>query len=343
MIIYWIMFGLAVAAIGVSATPTFERSQRRVYLIILAVFFVLVVGLRDEVGGDWTQYLAAYERAKFGALFDSFYTISRDPGYSTLNWISAQVNGGVQLVNLMVGLILMTGLTMFAFRQPRPELVFVAAVPYLIIVIGMGYSRQAAAIGIELIALCYLAENKTLKYIFWIIIASLFHKSAVLMLPVAALISKQNVAWRMLWVGATSALAAYYVLAAQSDHLWEHYVTQQRESTGALIRVLMNACAAIVFLLYRDYLTDQEHDRNLYTIMAIVSLASIPLTFFASTATDRVALYLIPLQLFVCGRASRVNMRYAGIATVVFYAAVQFVWLNFASHAFAWLPYRLCF
>ena len=334
------MFGLAVFSIGVSKLPTFELSQQRYYLLIISGIFVVMIGLRHEVGGDWTQYQAMYERAQLGELSEILFISSSDPGYSVLNWISVQADGGVYLVNMLVGLILLTGITMFAFRQPRPELVFVASVPYLIIVIGMGYSRQAAAIGFELIALCYLAENKSVKYVSLILVAALFHKSAVLMLPMAALISRRNLPWRLVWVGATGALAAYFILGDRGDVLWQNYVTTEKESGGTLIRVLMNGCAAVVFLIYRNVLTDDEHDRTLYTLMSLVSLASIPLSFLASTATDRVALYLIPLQLFVCGRADRISFRYAGIGTVGFYAAVQFVWLMFATHAFAWLPYQ---
>jgi hypothetical protein len=28
------------------------------------------------------------------------------------------------------------------------------------------------------------------------------------------------------------------------------------------------------------------------------------------------------------------------VAVVLYYALIQFVWLNYASHAFAWLPYQ---
>ena len=78
----------------------------------------------------------------------------------------------------------------------------------------------------------------------------------------------------------------------------------------------------------------------------------------SSTAVDRVALYLQPLQLMVfanlpealgrrrCaknGTAIRSgNLTNSGwvLLVLAYYGAVEFVWLNFASHAPAWLPYR---
>ena len=81
-----------------------------------------------------------------------------------------------------------------------------------------------------------------------------------------------------------------------------------------------------------------------FSIAAFVSLL---LLFYleSSTAVDRLALYLIPLQLVVLsgvptafGQRGRPNGQY--VALVIAYSAmIQFVWLNYAAHAGDWLPY----
>jgi hypothetical protein len=66
----------------------------------------------------------------------------------------------------------------------------------------------------------------------------------------------------------------------------------------------------------------------------------------SSTAVDRVALYWIPLQLFVLSRLPNALGHRGGknavwvYAVVAYSATVQFTWLFFAQTAFAWLPYR---
>ena len=61
----------------------------------------------------------------------------------------------------------------------------------------------------------------------------------------------------------------------------------------------------------------------------------------SSTAVDRLALYIIPLQLAVLSRLPRAFdsglLRYAVMA---YSALVLFVWLTFAKHADYWLPYQ---
>jgi len=66
----------------------------------------------------------------------------------------------------------------------------------------------------------------------------------------------------------------------------------------------------------------------------------------SSTAVDRIALYVIPLQLFVFSSLPGL-VRDRGTSTalilgVVAYSfAVQFVWLNYADNAMEWVPYRV--
>ncbi|WP_259303618.1 EpsG family protein [Thermomonas sp. S9] len=108
----------------------------------------------------------------------------------------------------------------------------------------------------------------------------------------------------------------------------------------------MNAVPAVLFLIFRKRLAPDRVERKLWVWMALFAIACIPLVSQASTAVDRVALYFIPLQLFVFSRIARlaVAARRKGILVVsvmAYYAAVQLVWLNFATHSQYWIPYRI--
>jgi hypothetical protein len=62
----------------------------------------------------------------------------------------------------------------------------------------------------------------------------------------------------------------------------------------------------------------------------------------SSTAIDRLALYIIPLQLAVLSRLPIAFNRSGSLRLVImaYSAGVLFVWLNFAKHAEYWLPYQ---
>ena len=76
-----------------------------------------------------------------------------------LNWFAGQNELGIWFVNTICGGIFSYGLIAFARSQPRPWLALAVAVPYLIIVVAMGYTRQAAAIGFVMLGLSALAKD----------------------------------------------------------------------------------------------------------------------------------------------------------------------------------------
>jgi hypothetical protein len=70
------------------------------------------------------------------------------------------------------------------------------------------------------------------------------------------------------------------------------------------------------------------------------------IVFPSSTAVDRVALYWIPLQLFVLPRLPSALGNVEGknillVGSVLAYSAlVLFVWLNYADTSSSWIPYK---
>ena len=110
----------------------------------------------------------------------------------------------------------------------------------------------------------------------------------------------------------------------------------------------MNALPAALFLLLRKRFALTPAQRTFWTWMAWGALAFVVLLYVSpsSTAVDRVALYWIPLQLFVWARVPDALGRPGGAnafwvyAVVAYSAAVHFVWLFFATHAVYWLPYQ---
>lgn len=173
MPVYWMMFAIPALAL-LSPYRAAPNLARGLWLAVAAIFTVLI-GLRYEIGADWWPYVEHYERATGNSFRDGLET--SDPGYAALNWLSAQVSGDIYLVNLACGALLMAGVITFARRQPLPWLALLVAVPYMIIVVGMGYTRQSAAMGFVLLALVALTDGRLLRFAVLIACGALFHKS----------------------------------------------------------------------------------------------------------------------------------------------------------------------
>lgn len=341
MLPFWLLF--LVPAWGTLVPGRLAARQAGLVWLVVGALFAILMGFRHEVGADWFNYLPHFRHVETLTLAEAAQM--SDPGYYLLNWLAARLGGGIYLVNFVCAALLMWGTVTFARHQPRPWLALVAAVPYMLIVVGMGYTRQAAALGFAMLGLVALADARWRKFVMFVFLGALFHKSAVLLLPIAALATTKNRWWTALGVLVSTVLMYYLLLEDSADGLWKNYVEDQMQSQGGAIRVVMNALPAVILLLWRKRLVPDPGERRLWLWMALFAVACVPLIALASTAVDRVALYLIPLQMFVFARlpqlASTTRIRTGVVLGIVgYYVAVQYVWLNYATHAQYWVPYQ---
>lgn len=197
MLPYWIFFLIPVGVLLVN-----QRANARIRLVAWGsvwLFFTLVIGLRHQVGGDWLAYLRMFDNQAERPLGDVIG--GNEPGYFLLCWLAGRYGGTIYFVNTVCGVIVMTGLVRFSRTLPLPWLALLVSVPYLIIVVSMGYTRQAAALGFLMMGLVSLANRSMRQFVFWTLLGATFHKSAVLMLPVAALASTTQRLWSLFWGG----------------------------------------------------------------------------------------------------------------------------------------------
>ncbi|WP_428357797.1 EpsG family protein [Methyloprofundus sp.] len=311
--------------------------------IILGFFMIILIGFREQVGGDWASYIRRFDSISSVTLQKALGI--GDPGYAYINWLMASWGWGIYGVNLVCAIIFTSGLIVFCRQQIYPWLAFAVAVPYLIIVVGMGYTRQAVAVGLFFFALAYLERGQFKHYLVFILIATLFHKTAVLMIPFGIFLYGKGIMLRVVGVILVFVGAWYGLLAEEQENLWHNYVEVQMESQGAKIRVFMNLVPSLFLLLYWKRWKQSFPNPMLWLWMALASIVCFFMVGFASTAVDRMALYLIPIQVAVFSRLPYLAKKSFSVGAmttgiVLGYTLVLFVWLNYASHAHYWVPYH---
>lgn len=353
---YWLLFlGWMVAALAynraqqpVAGAVVGGRGTPRatIGIVFLVLATALLMGLRYQVGCDWETYAGMYNDAQL--LPASRVLGSTDIGYAALMLVAGRLEAGMWLVNSCCALIMALGVMRFCLRQPNPALSFLVAIPYLIIVVGMGYTRQGVAIGILLAGLANASERSVVKLVLFVFAAALFHRTALLMLPLAlAPIIRKNLLYA-LFGGLAFAILFIVLLRDQADTMITSYVDTDYKSGGAVIRVAMNLPPAVLALTLRRRLGFTPYQSDLWSVFALVALATLPLVLAASfsTAIDRLALFLIPLQIvilprlpYIFGDRKALNAQLT-LAVIGYSAAVQMVWLVFATHADCWVPYH---
>lgn len=340
MLLYWLLF--AFFASGALLSVRSGERQPSLPFIVGAALIALAIGLRYDVGADWRSYQFLFSYAQYADL--GRMVEMGDPGYQLLNWVARRISDDIWLVNLVCGSIFAWGLYRFCRVQPESWLAFTVAVPYLVVVVGMGYSRQAVAIGILMAGLAALGRGASiLKFAIYVGAAVLFHKTAVVVLPLVIFAGQRNRLLNVLAGVAGTFLLYDLFLAASVEGFVRNYIRTEYSSQGAAIRVAMNMVPAVIFLLLRKRLRFPPAEERIWFFFALASLF-MPLLLAvlpSSTVVDRLALYLIPLQVAVLPRLRYLFAGQMGTVLVIGYSGlVLFTWLNFAAHAQYWLPYR---
>ena len=340
MLIYWVLFAYFAAGASIER-PEPRRSDPALWFGGLLI--ALLIGLRYQVGADWRPYVDMWQLA--GRISFSQAATLSDPGYFVLNWVVQSLGGDLWIVNLVCGSIFAFGVIRFARTQERPWLTVLVAVPYLIIVVAMGYTRQSVAIGIILAGLAsYFKHRSLLKLAAYFLVASLFHKTAVIAFPLICIGSGRGVFLSALFASAITYAMYAYFLSSSVDRLVSNYIGLAYAAQGAAIRVAMSVLPAILFFLNRQNLGFSDVQRSVWRNFAVAAFAALALLFVlpSSAVVDRIALYVIPLQLAVLSRAWKGRLTDGlGVAAIIAYSAlILFAWLNFAIHARFWVPYQ---
>ena len=317
------------------------------YLWLSLVFlFTLIIGLRFQVGGDWFQYMRVFKGSQDLSLLS--LTVAGDPGYLLLNWMSGLAGFGIYGVNLVGGFLFAFGLVVFCQHLPRPFLALTVSIPYLFIVVAMGYTRQGIALGLGMLALVALARGGKLKFFLLVILAITMHKSAVLLFPFAVLTAQKKKYTMLITMLLLGFGIGFFLVLEVVEALYKNYITNPYVSDGAIIRLGMNAVPALIFLAWEQKFNFKNEEHLLWRWFSITSLVLFALFFLtpASTALDRIALYFLPLQLVIFSYlpsvfgTSKFTTRLIVAAVIAYSALVMFVWLNFANHSLFWIPYQ---
>lgn len=348
MIAYFLVFSALVASsiyrLGIFNPQLGRRNER--FPFGFMIFFIFFIGLRYEVGGDWFSYAYMIEDVRNESLSDAIFL--KDPGYAFFNWLSAQFFDSVYFVNFVCAAIFSWGLVRFAYKIGDASLVILIAFPYLIIVVGMGYTRQAAAVGFIMLAIVEILDRRLVAFIAYVILASLFHKSAFIILMYGIVSNSRNKTFGFIAICAAFA-GLYYLLVVDSvETFTTNYIDAGYESLGAGVRVAMYVVPAALYLIFNKYINVQNKNEKkfwkAYALGAIMLPIALQLSP-SSTAVDRMALYWYPLQLMILASLPKCfyNWRYRFVTTaglILYSASIMIVWMFWSPNAINWQPYR---
>ncbi len=325
-----------------------ERWNKKTSFILFLILSI-IIGFRYRVGEDWGNYLINFEKLKF--VKNVF--LNKEFLFSGLNLLSDKLNLGIYGVNFVCGSIFSCGLIIFCRSLERQWLALTLSVPYIVIVIGMGYTRQSVALGVLMIGFVVLSQGKKLLYLLLNIFASLFHLSSIVGIFFLApyYISSPKLINRiskiMISIFFLRVLYLFFIEKFVGIYVRNYITYYQSSSSGVYVRLLLVVFPSILFLFLGKNLELNKNQKIIWKYISIYSLSLIPLLIVtpSNTIIDRLALYALPIMIFILSKLpelkfAKLSRKYINLSVVLMAFLIQFVWLNFAATSRAWDPYQ---
>lgn len=337
---------LVMLALMVPAIFLPQRQPSRVAWAFAFILLLAFIGFRHKVGMDWNNYLFMIAKVRGVGLIEALSVA--EPGYAVVLWLADRTGVGIYGANILTTAIFLAGVFKLCSKTPLPWVGLVVAFPVLLVVVGMSANRQAAAIGILMWLVSSWESSSLVRRVSLIVLASMFHFSAIVFLLFAALSLRAHGVVKLLTISILSVAAVLYLQASGGAEYYDQaYISGQSSLTyspGATQHVLLNGLPAIAWLLsgrFRARLLPS----SVLVGMAWLAIVLVPISFLFSTAAGRMTLYLFPVSIWILSAAS-VCFRDGTARAIVrtSFCAIQFailwIWLNYANSSHSYVPYQ---
>lgn len=319
-------------------------SKAVVYLILASIPLILVSGLRWKTGVDHTNYYYVFYNIR-----DSLDT-HVEIGFKVLCKLILMFTQNLSVLFFVCALITV-GFTMVAIKQNSTNL-FISAFLY----ISMGYFyysmnsiRHFIALSIYLFAFYFLKKRKLLPYVLCIIVAALFHKIALIAIPLYFIL---NIKFKAYWYGIfaailiTTNLFHRQILDFIYQFVFNFYKSYELENTGySLLNIGITLALATLALVYRKKLLEKDKTNIIFINSALLGLLFFAFCGWIPVYT-RIGQYLTILSLFFipviidCEERPKIKKLYTISILVGFFAFMIVILLNARDPRIALLPYH---
>jgi transmembrane protein EpsG len=273
----------------------------KILALITILSVVLVSGLRKNIG-DTFFYMHTY---KINTFTWEFVQSQDDIGFSILQMILKSYSDDPQILifttAVLTNVLIIIGLYKYSRLFELSIYVYITGGMFLVTMNGI---RQCLATAIIFTGTKYLIEGNWVKYILIVILASLFHQSALILIPIYFLVRYKA------WSKATIILLLFSVLivlgfnqfsqvlfSAIGDSQYGVY-SNINEGGANIFRVIVFAAPLVVAFLGREKLREIYPEGDFIVNMAIIGLAFMIIST-GNWIFARFTIYFQPFQIIL--------------------------------------------
>ncbi len=237
--------------------------SKKMYVFLALAVLVLVSGLRYRVGTDYGGYMSGYQ-TDLSEVWEKIITF-REPGIKIVTLLSTLIYD--DYVSMFLGMALITVSLNVITISKHSESIMLGLMLYIFIGAWHGSFngvRQYAAAAIIFAGHRFILQKKFWKYAAVVLLASLFHITALIMLPIYFL-ANQKLSIKNLIIFVIIAVVMRYsydfffeIMSVIKEKDQSQYAYMQESVT--IFRVLVAfAPIALALLVRKDFFEDKEN------------------------------------------------------------------------------------
>lgn len=248
---------------------TFKHKKGLVVFVLLFSVLILMPMVRENIGVDYKGYLVQYDRIKQGLPSHT------EIGFKYVVKFIANTYDDPRIMFALFSFFTLINMLIAIYKLSEKKTLA------LFLFIAMGYYnltynsiRYYYALSLVLLAYSFLMERKTLKFVLTILFAALFHKTALVVLPVA-LFFRKNLKRHYLYLVAFALFALIFkdVIRGVLFSIYPGYLGSVYDGGSvSIFNVLKGLLVLVIGVIYRPFVINDEKLAFLYK-MNIFALA----------------------------------------------------------------------
>ena len=172
---------------------------RKIYIMLNGILSIIICGFRHiSIGNDTEMYLYKYNKVNmFSDFWMAIKSETTEVGYSILEYLIGR-NFSFDFFKTIVAIIAIAPVMYVIYKYSKiPWVSILVFISFGTLPFYMSGMRQSLAMGITTLSFVFIMERKRTKFILCIIIATIFHSTAIIFLPAYwfqnVIISKKNI------------------------------------------------------------------------------------------------------------------------------------------------------
>lgn len=321
-----------------------REKKNYLYCILQCTVLFLIAALRSyKVGNDTGRYITHFQDCSRMSWSRLFSTYDEEPGFYVLAKLISLFTDNAQWLFVVIALLFSVALFQFVFTLSKDSQVsFFLLIPFQFFGFTLSGLRQTMALSIVLISYKYVKERKIWKFLLCILLATVFHKSALFAVPLYFLYGiKMTAAKRAVYLVLMAVVYAFRLPIIRYGLQWFYtdYTAYDNE-VGSLTTLVLYIC---IWILYVVLCGSSYADRHsgfeavlMMGIMLQTFVAYEPNIFRLAMYYQISVLLLVPEIL----QSPKLDKRLRPIIYAAFWALMFLMYFRFTYYAAGMNPYK---